>query len=119
MGEEEEMEEMDSGNPKKKKMMERKLAGDGQERRKKPGVIYLSSVPEGMNVTQTTAFFSEFGRVGRVFLQLYKTDKAKGKYNRVFSEGWVEFMSKKVHNDYKLVSCRNLLKKNMRLCRIG
>ena len=38
---EEEEEEMDSGNP-KKKMMERKLAGDGQERRKKPGVIYLS-----------------------------------------------------------------------------
>merc|ERR1719243_522855 len=77
-------------------MMERKLAGDGQERRKKPGVIYLSSVPEGMNVTQTTAFFSEFGRVGRVFLQPDKTDKQKGKYNRVFSEGWVEFMSKKV-----------------------
>merc|ERR1711872_612352 len=62
----------------------------------KPGVIYLSSVPEGMNVTQTTAFFSEFGRVGRVFLQPDKTDKQKGKYNRVFSEGWVEFMSKKV-----------------------
>jgi len=93
---EEEEEEMDSENPKKKKMMERKLAGDGQERRKKPGVIYLSSVPEGMNVTQTTAFFSEFGRVGRVFLQPDKTDKQKGKYNRVFSEGWVEFMSKKV-----------------------
>merc|ERR1719273_1793262 len=49
-----------------------------------------------MNVTQTTAFFSEFGRVGRVFLQPDKTDKQKGKYNRVFSEGWVEFMSKKV-----------------------
>ena len=40
--EEEEEMEMDIGNPKKKKMMERKLAGDGQERRKKPGVIYLS-----------------------------------------------------------------------------
>lgn len=65
-------------------------------KRKKPGVIYLSSVPDGMNVSQTTAFFSEFGRVGRVFLQPDKTDKQKGKYNRVFSEGWVEFLSKKV-----------------------
>lgn len=65
-------------------------------KKKKPGVIYLSSVPDGMNVTQTTAFFSEFGRVGRVFLQPDKTDRQKGKYNRVFSEGWVEFMSKKV-----------------------
>merc|ERR1712192_44095 len=67
-----------------------------QEKKKKPGVIYLSSVPDGMNVTQTTAFFSEFGRVGRVFLQPDKTDKQKGKFNRVFSEGWVEFASKKV-----------------------
>merc|ERR1712037_160038 len=37
-----------------------------------------------------------FGRVGRVFLQPDKTDKQKGKFNRVFSEGWVEFASKKV-----------------------
>ena len=54
-----------------------------------------------------------------MFLQPDKTDKQKGKYNRVFSEGWVEFMSKKVHNDYTLVSSRSLLKRNMRLCRIG
>ena len=58
-------------------------------------------------------------RVGRVFLQPDKTDKQKGKYNRVFSEGWVEFMSKKVHNDYILVSSGGLLKRNIRLCRLG
>jgi len=58
--------------------------------------LTLFSVPDGMNVTQTTAFFSEFGRVGRVFLQPDKTDKQKGKFNRVFSEGWIEFASKKV-----------------------
>lgn len=28
----------------------------------KPGIIYLSTVPNGYNVSQTTAFFSEFGR---------------------------------------------------------
>lgn len=72
------------------------MDSETQEKKKKPGVIYLSSVPDGMNVTQTTAFFSEFGRVGRVFLQPDKTDKQKGKFNRVFSEGWVEFASKKV-----------------------
>merc|ERR550519_228921 len=49
-----------------------------------------------MNVSQTTTFFSEFGRVGRIFLQPDKLDKKTGKYQRVFSEGWVEFMSKKV-----------------------
>jgi len=73
-----------------------RISPEAPVKRKKPGVIYLSSVPDGMNVSQTTAFFSEFGRVGRVFLQPDKTDKQKGKYNRVFSEGWIEFMSKKV-----------------------
>jgi len=65
-------------------------------KKRKPGIIYLSSVPAGMNVSQTTTFFSEFGRVGRIFLQPDKMDKKSGKFNRVFSEGWVEFMSKKV-----------------------
>jgi len=65
-------------------------------KKRKPGIIYLSSVPAGMNVSQTTTFFSEFGKVGRIFLQPDKLDKKTGKYNRVFSEGWVEFMSKKV-----------------------
>jgi len=95
--EEEEEDEIES--PKKKRKMEssrKRLDSETQEKKKKPGVIYLSSVPDGMNVTQTTAFFSEFGRVGRVFLQPDKTDKQKGKFNRVFSEGWVEFASKKV-----------------------
>jgi len=62
----------------------------------KPGIVYLSTVPTGFNVSQTTTFFTEFGRVGRVFLQPDKNDQKKGKYNRVFSEGWVEFTSKKV-----------------------
>jgi len=102
MGEEEDDEdEIETPPAKKKRKMEsssrKRLDSETlQEKKKKPGVIYLSSVPDGMNVTQTTAFFSEFGRVGRVFLQPDKTDKQKGKFNRVFSEGWVEFASKKV-----------------------
>jgi len=64
--------------------------------KKKPGIIYLESVPAGFNVSQTTSFFSEFGRVGRIFLNPGKMDKKNGKYNRVFNEGWVEFLSKKI-----------------------
>ena len=37
--------------------------------KKKPGIIFLSSIPPGFNVTTTIAFFSQFGKVGRVFLQ--------------------------------------------------
>ena len=28
----------------------------------KPGIVYLSKVPSGYNVSQTTTFFAEFGR---------------------------------------------------------
>jgi len=79
-------------------MINRPLGGNlgTPGKRKKPGIIFLSSVPPGMNVSQTISFFSDFGRVGRVFLQPDKNDKKGGKYNRVFSEGWVEFLSKKV-----------------------
>ena len=39
------------------------------DKKKKPGIIYLSSIPPGFNVSCTIAFFSQFGKVGRVFLQ--------------------------------------------------
>lgn len=46
---------------------------DTQADTKKPpkrGIIYLSSIPPYMNVTRIREFFSEFGTVGRVYLQL-------------------------------------------------
>jgi len=64
---------------------------DLPERKRKPGIIYLSSVPEGMSVGDTTSFFAEFGAVGRLFLQ---PDQKLGM--RHFTEGWIEFLSKKV-----------------------
>jgi len=72
-------------------------------RKKKPGIIFLSSIPTGMNVSQTTSFFSEFGKVGRVFLQPdSKGEKIKGgggkdeQLAKNFKEGWIEFLSKTV-----------------------
>ena len=45
------------------------LAVPGDKNKKKPGIIYLSSIPPGFNVSCTIGFFSQFGKVGRVFLQ--------------------------------------------------
>ena len=42
------------------------VSGDNKH---KPGIIYLSKVPTGFNVSQTTSFFSEFGRYGK-FIRL-------------------------------------------------
>lgn len=36
----------------------------------KRGIIYLSSLPPYMNVTRIREVFSEYGTVGRVYLQL-------------------------------------------------
>ena len=91
------------------------------DKKKKPGIIYLSSIPPGFNVSCTIAFFSQFGKVGRVFLQpgkIYKLwknekftftkrnisspisdlkekNKRKDKIARNFTEGWIEFQSKR------------------------
>ncbi|CAB4061776.1 ESF2 [Lepeophtheirus salmonis] len=48
-----------------------------KEEEEKPGIIYLSSIPHGFNVSRTTAYFSKFGQVGRVFLQPNSRDKNK------------------------------------------
>ena len=34
----------------------------------KPGIVYLSTVPTGFNVSQTTTFFTEFGRLVGAFV---------------------------------------------------
>lgn len=39
----------------------------------KRGIIYLSTIPLYMNVTKIREVFSEFGKVGRVYLQLADT----------------------------------------------
>ncbi|XP_059087237.1 activator of basal transcription 1-like [Tigriopus californicus] len=70
-------------------------------RKKKPGIIYLSSIPPGFNVTRTTEFFSAMGKIGRVFLQPDKNERhhAKDHVALRFTEGWIEFMSKRVAKD--------------------
>lgn len=57
-----------------------------------PGVIYLSSIPTGMNVSIMSDIMRQFGDVGRIYL-VPKTTK-KGKF-RQYEEGWVEFLKKK------------------------
>ena len=49
-----------------------------KEKKEKPGVIYLSSVPEYMSVQKLRNIFSEYGEVGRTFFQ--PVGKASVKY---------------------------------------
>ncbi|KAI5748620.1 hypothetical protein M8J76_000662 [Diaphorina citri] len=62
----------------------------------KKGIIYLSKVPPHMNVTQLTEFMSRFGEVGRVYLMPKKRKPGEKKPAKQFTEGWIEFLKKKV-----------------------
>ncbi|KYN28719.1 PREDICTED: activator of basal transcription 1-like [Trachymyrmex cornetzi] len=69
----------------------------------KRGIIYLSTIPKYMNITMIREMFSAYGKVGRVYLQLVDNEtqsvKHKKKTKKVikhFTEGWIEFESKKV-----------------------
>lgn len=42
-------------------------------KKKKPGIIYLGSLPPYMNVTKVKDIFSKFGTLGRIFLQPVET----------------------------------------------
>ncbi|XP_030566245.1 pre-rRNA-processing protein esf2-like [Drosophila novamexicana] len=75
-----------------------------QPKKRKKGIIYISNIPKHMNVTRLREILGEFGKIGRVYLQPEKQPggdkKAKKnkrkRYNIHFTEGWVEFESKRV-----------------------
>ncbi|KAG7199221.1 hypothetical protein KM043_018091 [Ampulex compressa] len=73
------------------------------DKKRKRGIIYLSTIPKFMNITKIREIFSAYGKVGRIYFQLAETggENEKQKKRRKvcvknFTEGWVEFESKKV-----------------------
>lgn len=69
-----------------------------ESHKKKSGIIYLSTIPKYMNITKIREIFSTYGKIGRVYLQLAENSEAgkKRKAVKYFTEGWVEFESKRV-----------------------
>ncbi|GBE79352.1 hypothetical protein BKA93DRAFT_812575 [Sparassis latifolia] len=73
-----------------------------QAAQEKAGVIYISRIPPGMRPTKVRYIMSEYGEVGRVYLQQEDPKRAylRRKYTSTkkahYTEGWVEFKDKKV-----------------------
>ncbi|XP_064106495.1 activator of basal transcription 1-like [Macrobrachium nipponense] len=67
------------------------------DKKRKPGIIYLSTIPTGFHPTKIRSYFTEFGEVGRMFLQTSNDDKTKSssKKSQQYTEGWIEFKSKR------------------------
>ncbi|XP_013063917.2 uncharacterized protein LOC106052988 [Biomphalaria glabrata] len=69
---------------------------------KKPGIIYLSTVPEFMSVQKLKNIFGEYGEVKRTFFQPVEKSYSYKK-GLLFTEGWVEFSSRSVAKYVALV----------------
>jgi len=68
----------------------------------KTGVIYISRIPPGMRPTKVRHLMSQYGEVGRVYLQQEDPKRAylRRKHTSTkkvhYTEGWVEFKDKRV-----------------------
>jgi len=67
-----------------------------------PGIVYLSRIPPFMKPLKIRTLFSQYGEVGRLFLQpedpvaRKNRKKGGGSGRKLFTEGWVEFKDKKI-----------------------
>lgn len=69
-------------------------------KKRKPGIVYLSTIPPNMNVSSIREYFNRFGKIGRMYLQAAENSgqegkKKKNKKSLHFTEGWIEFKSKR------------------------
>ncbi|THH11273.1 hypothetical protein EW145_g749 [Phellinidium pouzarii] len=66
------------------------------------GVLYISRIPPGMRPTKVRHLMSQYGEIGRVYLQqedpkrAYLRKKFTATKKAHFTEGWVEFRDKRV-----------------------
>ena len=92
--------------PKKKKKKVRKLKLDAtedfNERLSKRGIVYLSRVPPRMTPSKVKTLLSDWGEITRIYLveedktHRKKRRKAGGSSGKRYTEGWIEFASKKI-----------------------
>ncbi|KAJ2940689.1 hypothetical protein O0L34_g14798 [Tuta absoluta] len=68
-----------------------------KKKTRKRGIVFLSTIPPYMNVAKIREIFSQFGDVGRIYLQSSaKPGEKRRRIPKQFTEGWVEFQKKKV-----------------------
>lgn len=52
-----------------RKLEARQIAEELNEKVKKSGVLYLSTIPTGMNVAKLREVLSQYGEIGRIYLE--------------------------------------------------
>eukprot|EP01135_Chromosphaera_perkinsii_P005306 Nk52_evm3s337 gene=Nk52_evmTU3s337 len=93
-----------AGIPKKRKLkaITKEELKEYEESEKRKGLIYLSRIPPFMKPAKLRHIMSQFGEVGKLYLQMEdprirkKRVKMGGNTKKNYTEGWVEFMDKRV-----------------------
>ncbi|KAF2185305.1 hypothetical protein K469DRAFT_165997 [Zopfia rhizophila CBS 207.26] len=86
---------------KSKELAELKKPLDGNSKKNKSGVIYISRVPLFMKPSVLRSLLAPYGEIGRIFLtpedSTSRTRRLKsgGTRRKLYLDGWVEFLSKK------------------------
>ena len=86
--------------PKIKPLTPAQLAAS-RKKAQKSGVIYLSRIPPFLKVTALRKLLTPYGKIGRIFLTpetsvaRTKRIRAGGSKKKSFTEGWLEFASKR------------------------
>eukprot|EP00112_Aurelia_sp_Birch-Aquarium-sp1_P019584 Seg487.4 transcript_id=Seg487.4/GoldUCD/mRNA.D3Y31 product="Pre-rRNA-processing protein ESF2" protein_id=Seg487.4/GoldUCD/D3Y31 len=81
---------------------ESEIAVEKEPKKTEEGIIYISKVPPFMKPGKLRNLMSQFGEVGRLFLQpedpliRKKRKKTGGSGKKNFTEGWVEFKDKRI-----------------------
>jgi len=89
-------------NPKKKKVLNSTVLAKFHEAHDKTGIIYLSRIPPFMKPSKVRQLLTPFGEIGRIYLAPEDTKvaarrkKYKGNKRSNYTEGWVEFLDKKI-----------------------
>merc|ERR1712168_217656 len=74
------------------------MASDEEKPKIEPGLIYISSIPEGMTPASLRQIMTKQGEIGRIYLAPWhsKNTKKQNSYNSGrFKEGWIEFENKR------------------------
>lgn len=103
--EEQEQEEEEDKEEEEKGEEEKKADGSKSVKGKKkltPGVVYLSRIPPFMRPRKVRHLLSQYGDIGRVYLapedpqSQRRRRRLKKNRRRKYTEGWVEFLDKRV-----------------------
>jgi ESF2/ABP1 family protein len=81
---------------------------NAEEKQRHSGVVYFPSIPPGFTVSRMREELSKLAPIGRIYLKQNRKAK-KGPNSTRYTEGWVEFISKRKAKMVAEMLCGNMV----------